>query len=39
MAILPTILTAVSSEKLHAVASVLRKEESTDEETQPDPAD
>ena len=39
MAILPTILTAVSSEKLHAVAAVLRKEESSDEETQPNPAD
>ena len=39
IAILPTILTAVSSEKLHDVVAVLRKEETGDEETQEDPAD
>ena len=39
VSILPTILTAVSSEKLEAVAAVLRKEESADEETEKNPAD
>lgn len=39
LAILPTILTAVSSDKLHDVVAVLRKEESDDEETQEDSAD
>lgn len=34
IAILPTILTAVSSKKLHDVASILRKEEVDNEETQ-----
>lgn len=38
-AILPTILTVVSSEKLNAVVSVLQKEEGEDEETEEDPAD
>ena len=37
--ILPTILSAVSSEKLNHVVSVLRKEEDTDEETEENPAD
>jgi hypothetical protein len=37
-AILPTVLTAVSSEKLDAVVSVLRKEEDS-EEAEEDPAD
>ena len=37
--ILPTVLTVVSSEKLEAVASVLRKEEEDSEETEEDPAD
>lgn len=39
LAILPTILTAVSSEKLHKVVAVLRKEEIEDEEAQEDSAD
>ncbi len=39
IAILPTILTAVSSEKLHDVVAVLRKEETSDEEAQEDSAD
>ena len=34
----PTILSAVSSEKLNLVVSVLKKEE-TDEEAEEDPAD
>ncbi len=38
-AILPTILTAVSAERLHEVVAVLRKEESADEEAETDPAD
>lgn len=38
-AILPTILTAVSSEKLNATVAVLRKEENEDEEAEEDPAD
>lgn len=38
-AILPTILTAVSSEKLEAVVSMLRKEEADSEEADEDPAD
>lgn len=38
IAILPTILSAVSSEKLNLVVSVLRKEEA-DEEAEEDPAD
>ena len=38
-AILPTVLAAVSSEKLNDVVSVLRKEGDTDEETEEDPAD
>ena len=38
IAILPTILSAVSSEKLNLVVSVLKKEE-TDEEAEEDPAD
>ena len=38
-AILPTIQTAVSSERLNEVAAVLRKEENADEETEEDPAD
>lgn len=37
-AILPTILSAVSSEKLNAVISVLRKEEDEDEEAEEDSA-
>ena len=37
-AILPTVLTVVSSEKLEAVVSVLRKEEDG-EEAEEDPAD
>ena len=37
-AILPTVLSAVSSEKLAAVVSVLKKEED-DEEAEEDPAD
>ena len=37
-AILPTVLTAVSSEKLNAVVAVLRKEEDS-EEAEEDPAD
>ena len=37
--ILPTVLAAVSSEKLNDVVSVLRKEGDTDEETEEDPAD
>lgn len=39
IAILPTILTAVSSEKLHDVVSVLRKEENGDEKAQENSAD
>ena len=38
-AILPTVLAAVSSEKLNDVVSVLRKEGDTDEEAEEDPAD
>lgn len=38
-AILPTILSVVSSEKLNAVVSVLQKEEGTDEEAEEDSAD
>ena len=38
-AILPTVLTAVSSEKLSATVAVLRKEEDEDEEAKEDPAD
>lgn len=38
IAILPTILSAVSSEKLNLVVSVLKKEE-IDEEAEEDPAD
>lgn len=38
-AILPTVLTAVSSEKLNATVAVLRKEENEDEEAEEDPAD
>ena len=38
-AILPTVLAAVSSEKLNDVVSVLRKEGDTDEETEEDSAD
>ena len=38
-AILPTVLAAVSSEKLNSVVSVLRKEDDADEETEEDPAD
>lgn len=37
-AILPTILTAVSAERLHEVAAVLRKEEESDEEAEEDTA-
>ena len=37
--ILPTVLAAVSSEKLNDVVSVLWKEGDTDEETEEDPAD
>ena len=38
-AILPTVLAAVSSEKLNSVVSVLRKEDDADEETEEDPTD
>ena len=38
-AILPTILTAVSAERLHEVAAVLRKEEENGEEAEEDTAD
>ena len=38
IAILPTILSAVSSEKLNAIVSVLRKE-GGNEEVEEDPAD
>ena len=38
-AILPTILTAVSAERLHEAAAVLRKEENSDEEAEENPAD
>lgn len=38
-AILPTILTAVSAERLHEAAAVLRKEENTDEEAEENTAD
>lgn len=38
IAILPTVLSAVSGEKLNLVVSVLRKEED-DEEAEEDPAD
>ena len=38
-AILPTILTAVSAERLHEAAAVLRKEENADEEAEENPAD
>lgn len=38
-AILPTVLAAVSSEKLNDVVSVLRKEGDANEETEEDPAD
>ena len=38
-AILPTVLTGVSSEKLSATVTVLRKEEDEDEEAKEDPAD
>lgn len=38
-AILPTVLTVVSSEKLSATVSVLRKEENGDEEAEEDTAD
>ena len=38
-AILPTVLAAVSSEKLNDVVSVLRKEEAADEEAEEDLAD
>ena len=38
-AILPTVLAAVSSEKLNDVVSVLRKEGDTDEEAEEDPAE
>ena len=37
--ILPTVLAAVSSEKLNAVVTELRKEEDADEEAEEDPAD
>lgn len=37
--ILPTVLAVVSSEKLNAVVSVLRKEEAEHEEAEEDPAD
>lgn len=36
---MPTVLAAVSSEKLNDVVSVLRKEGDTDEEAEEDPAD
>ena len=38
-AILPTVLAAVSSDKLNNVVSVLRKEEDADEEAEEDLAD
>lgn len=38
-AILPTILTAVSAERLHEAAAVLRKEENADEEAEENTAD
>ena len=38
-AILPTVLAAVSSEKLNDVVAVLRKEDEGDEEAEEDPAD
>ena len=38
-AILPTILTAVSAERLHEAAAVLRKEENSDEEAEENTAD
>ena len=38
-AILPTILTVVSSDRLDAVVTMLRKEEEDDEEADEDPAD
>ena len=38
-AILPTILTAVSAERLHEAAAVLRKEENADEEAEENIAD
>ena len=38
-AILPTILTAVSAERLHETAAVLRKEENADEEAEENTAD
>ena len=38
-AILPTILTAVSAERLHEAAAVLRKEENGDEEAEENTAD
>ena len=38
-AILPTILTAVSAERLHETAAVLRKEENADEEAEDNTAD
>ena len=37
--IMPTILTVVSSEKLNAIVSQMRKEENGFEETEEDPAD
>ena len=37
--ILPTILTAVSAERLHEAAAVLRKEENADEEAEENTAD
>ena len=39
IAILPTILSAVSSEKLNLVVSDFCKKEETDEEAEEDPAD
>ena len=39
VAILPTILTAVSAERLHEAAAVLRKEENADEEAEENTAD
>ncbi len=38
-AILPTILTAISAERLHETAAVLRKEENADEEAEENTAD
>lgn len=38
-AILPTILTAISAERLHEAAAVLRKEENADEEAEENTAD